>query len=69
MYYYQCQEIAWDTENYDVELPSSISFELNDLLSVDEIIDLLSDIAGWFVNSCDIINISDEDGNVLKTAY
>ena len=41
-------DIKWETDGYDVELPTEV--EVEDGMTDDEIADYLSDTYGWLVN-------------------
>ena len=49
--------IKYETDGYDVNLPSSLVVECEDHVCVedDEIIDAVSDITGWLVESVEDI--------------
>lgn len=46
----EVQGIDWETDGEDIDLPSSVTMEVADDVTDDDIIDQLSDEYGWLVN-------------------
>lgn len=51
----EVQDIDWDTDGEDVDLPSSVTMEVLDDVTDDDIINQLSDEYGWLIKGVERI--------------